>query len=137
MLLEKSILKPIYKTLQYYDEVDEHLYYKKMIVHFFHDLKSKKFDEEVLAQLIELINHSPNVSAKIGTGMEPGLATLTLREREILRHMAKGYGTKEIAKLLSVSTNTIRNHIQHILQKFQVHTRLEAVIYAIEHNLIN
>ena len=110
---------------------------KKMIVHFFHDLKSKKFDEEVLAQLIELINHSPNVSAKIGTGMEPGLATLTLREREILRHMAKGYGTKEIAKLLSVSTNTIRNHIQHILQKFQVHTRLEAVIYAIEHNLIN
>jgi len=109
---------------------------KKMIVHFFHDLNGKKFDGEVLAQLIELINHSPNVSAKNGTGMEPGSATLTLREREIISLMAKGHGTKEIANLLSVSSNTIRNHIQHILQKFQVHTRLEAVIYAIEHDLI-
>jgi len=109
---------------------------KKEIVHFFHDLNGRKFDEEVLSQLIELISYSPNISAKNGTGREPGPVTLTLREREILSHMAKGHGTKEIAKLLSVSSNTIRNHIQHILQKFQVHTRLEAVIYAIEHDLI-
>jgi len=109
---------------------------KKVIVHFFHDLNGKKFNEEILAQLIELISHSPNVSARNGTSMEPGPAKLTLREREILNHMAKGHGTREIAELLSVSSNTIRNHIQNILRKFQVHSRLEAVIYAIEHDLI-
>ncbi|MEJ2746212.1 MAG: LuxR C-terminal-related transcriptional regulator, partial [bacterium] len=61
---------------------------------------------------------------------------LTPRELEILELLARGHGTSEISELLAISQNTVRNHIQHILQKLQVHTRLEAVTYAIKNGLI-
>ena len=61
---------------------------------------------------------------------------LTPRERQVLSLLAKGYSTKEIAQLLSISPHTTRNHIQSILQKLGVHSRLEAVLRAIEYRLI-
>lgn len=109
---------------------------KKVIVHLFHDINNRKFDEEVLSQLVELIREHQGGLVKSRTEKEPHLEALTPREREVLGLLAKGHSTGEIGKLLSISSNTVRNHIQHILQKFQVHTRLEAVTYAIEHDLI-
>jgi DNA-binding NarL/FixJ family response regulator len=49
--------------------------------------------------------------------------------------MAQGLGTADIAHSLSISPTTVRNHVQSILHKFQVHSRLEAVTYAFEHDL--
>jgi two-component system nitrate/nitrite response regulator NarL len=51
--------------------------------------------------------------------------------------LARGHGTQDIAALLFISSSTVRNHIQHILEKLQVHTRLEAVDIAIKHDLID
>ncbi len=56
------------------------------------------------------------------------LENLSQREEEILQYLSKGYSTKEIADRLSVSTNTIRSHLQHIYDKLHVRSRTEAVI---------
>jgi len=54
-------------------------------------------------------------------------ADLTRREREILRLVATGLGTKAMAERLRVSPATIRNHVQSILAKLGVHSRIQAI----------
>jgi DNA-binding NarL/FixJ family response regulator len=61
---------------------------------------------------------------------------LTSRENDVLRGLAGGLSTSAIARRLFIAPVTVRNHVQGILQKFDVHTRLAAVIYASRHNLL-
>src|SRR5262249_58735974 len=61
---------------------------------------------------------------------------LTRRELEILRFVAAGDGTKAVADRLHVSPATVRNHVQNILGKLGVHSRLQAVAYATTHRLL-
>jgi len=110
---------------------------KKVIVHLFHDLINQEFDDKVLDRLVKVINRYHDIRYKNGGGSESYKNTLTSREREVLTLLAEGYGTQDIAQTISVSTSTVRNHIQHVLQKLQVHTRLEAVALASKHNLID
>jgi len=62
---------------------------------------------------------------------------LTTRELEIVNQIAQGLSNKEIARRLSIGPQTVKNHIHNILDKLQVHTRLQAVHYANERNLLN
>lgn len=57
-------------------------------------------------------------------------ARLTRREIEVLRLMAEGFGTRAIAGQLEISVATARNHIQSILNRLEVHSRLQAVCVA-------
>jgi PAS domain S-box-containing protein len=61
---------------------------------------------------------------------------LTRREIEILRLVATGADTKTAAERLHVSPATVRNHVQNILGKLGVHSRLQAVAYATTHRLL-
>jgi DNA-binding NarL/FixJ family response regulator len=61
------------------------------------------------------------------------LQQLTRREREVLALLMEGAGAADIAGRLSVSRNTVRTHVQNILMKLQVHTRLQAVAFASRH----
>jgi two-component system NarL family response regulator len=61
---------------------------------------------------------------------------LTGRELEIINLIAAGLSNKEIAKRLSIETQTVKNHVHNILDKLQLHNRLEAVQYARERNLL-
>ena len=61
---------------------------------------------------------------------------LSKREKEILRCMAEGLSTSEIAKKHFIAPVTVRNHVQNILQKLDVHTKLAAVVFAYRHDLI-
>lgn len=61
---------------------------------------------------------------------------LTARELEILNAIAQGLCNKDIAKRLGIEPQTVKNHIHNILDKLQLHTRLEAVQYARERNLL-
>jgi DNA-binding CsgD family transcriptional regulator len=61
---------------------------------------------------------------------------LTKREREILRCLARGMPTSAVGKKLFISRATVRNHIQHILEKLGVHSKLAAVAFAYRHDLI-
>jgi DNA-binding NarL/FixJ family response regulator len=68
--------------------------------------------------------------------VEPEAQELTDREREVLSLLAQGLNTPDIAQSLSISSSTVRNHVQNILHKLQVHSRLEAVAYALKHGLV-
>jgi DNA-binding NarL/FixJ family response regulator len=61
---------------------------------------------------------------------------LTSREREILGILASGATTEQIAATLVISQHTVRTHVQAILQKLVVHSRLEAVAFAVRHGLV-
>ncbi len=62
---------------------------------------------------------------------------LTERELQILRLVAKGLGNRDIAQQLFISENTVKNHIRNILEKLQLHSRMEAVIYAVREKLFD
>jgi DNA-binding CsgD family transcriptional regulator len=61
---------------------------------------------------------------------------LTAREKEILKCLADGMGTGAIAKKLFIATVTVRNHVQSILHKLDVHTKVAAVVLAYRHGLV-
>jgi two-component system, NarL family, nitrate/nitrite response regulator NarL len=61
---------------------------------------------------------------------------LTLREREVLELVAEGATNKEIADRLFIAENTVKNHLRNILTKLHLHSRVEAVAYALRSGLI-
>jgi DNA-binding CsgD family transcriptional regulator len=61
---------------------------------------------------------------------------LTGREKEVLRCLAEGLSTKAIAAKFFIAPVTVRNHVQSILHKLDVHTKLAAVAFAYQHELI-
>jgi DNA-binding NarL/FixJ family response regulator len=62
---------------------------------------------------------------------------LTQRELEVLRLVAKGLSNREIGDELFISENTVKNHVRNILEKLHLHSRMEAVIYAVRERLLN
>ncbi|TWU07633.1 response regulator [Stieleria varia] len=61
---------------------------------------------------------------------------LTHRESEVLRQMAQGLTNKEIAKMLGISYETVKEHVQHILRKIGVTDRTQAAVWAVRQNLV-
>ena len=61
---------------------------------------------------------------------------LTERELEVLKLVARGLPNRDIAKELFISENTVKNHIRNILEKLQLHSRMEAVVYAVREKLL-
>lgn len=80
-------------------------------------------------------NHASNNNNHTATRPSANFqrGALTNREHEVLALLADGKATREIASLMCISPATVRNHIQRMLYKLHVHTRLEAVVTA--HNL--
>jgi len=62
---------------------------------------------------------------------------LTERELEVLRLVAQGLNNREIAKQLFISENTVKNHVRNLLEKLQLHSRMEAVMYAVREKLLD
>ena len=84
--------------------------------------------ERVLRQFREL--------AAARVGVEPLFVPLSAREVEILDYIAHGHSNKAIARELSISDQTVKNHITSVLRKLAVNDRTQAVIYALRHNWI-
>ena len=61
---------------------------------------------------------------------------LTERELEVLRLVARGMNNRDIARQLFISETTVKNHIRNILEKLQLHSRMEAVVYAVREKLL-
>ncbi|GAA3051001.1 response regulator transcription factor [Kitasatospora albolonga] len=61
---------------------------------------------------------------------------LTDRELEVLKLVATGMNNREIAKELFISENTVKNHVRNILEKLQLHSRMEAVVYAMREKIL-
>lgn len=61
---------------------------------------------------------------------DPGLSRLSPRERDILREIARGASNKEIARTLSIAETTVKIHVQHILRKLNLTSRVQAAVFA-------
>jgi PAS domain S-box-containing protein len=110
-----------------------------VLVHLFRDVTTKKQNEQFVEQVLAAAKQlgSRELSEVVPSNSVKQYHTnLTDREHEVLTLLAQGFSTKDIAQSLSISPATTRNHIRNILQKFQVHSRLEAVVYALEQKLI-
>jgi DNA-binding NarL/FixJ family response regulator len=68
--------------------------------------------------------------------VEPLFVPLSNREIEVLDEIAQGNSNKEIARVLGISDQTVKNHITSILRKLAVNDRTQAVVYAIRHGWI-
>lgn len=112
---------------------------KPVVVHLFRDATQTKQNEQFIHQMFDTVERYQKTSPLVAPptpSVHASVNSLTDREHEILTLLAKGATTANIAQTLSISPTTVRNHIQSILHKLNVHSRLEAVTYAFEHGLI-
>lgn len=109
-----------------------------LLVHLFRDATQKKQMErfvQALRQRLAQFDGDPSI-AGFSSSPAPHHQPLTPRESETLTLLVQGHNTREIAQALVISPSTVRNHIRHILNKFGVHSRLEAVAYAFKYGLV-
>ena len=81
--------------------------------------------------------HVLNQFQHMGRTMEAVAAPLTLRETQILNYVAEGNTNKQIARILQISEQTIKNHVSAILRKLNANDRAHAVVLAIRHGWIS
>ena len=75
-------------------------------------------------------------AARDRTSERHQLEPLTPRELEVLRALTEGLATPEICERLFIAPNTLRTHVQNIMGKLRVHSKLEAVAFALRHGLV-
>jgi len=91
-------------------------------------------DSAVSPQVVQTLMKLPGKETKI---TDAHYASLTAREQEILRLLAEGLPTKEIAERLFISPKTVENHRANIMNKLDLHSTLELVRYAAKLGLID
>jgi two-component system NarL family response regulator len=84
----------------------------------------------------KLLNEFAAMSKTAGERPQVPTPRLTDREMEVLKLVAKGMNNRDIAKDLYISENTVKNHIRNILEKLHLHSRMEAVVYAVREKLL-
>ncbi|MBL8376695.1 MAG: response regulator [Burkholderiales bacterium] len=86
---------------------------------------------EMTGKLVAAFQAANQPSAPASAAADP-IETLSPREREILSHIARGASNKEIARALDVAETTVKIHVQHILRKLGLTSRVQAAVYATE-----
>jgi PAS domain S-box-containing protein len=110
---------------------------KTYILHLFRDSTNSKDIEALFNKVLDVARNGNDVPSPSYPAIDPYFDELTPREKEVLSLLAEGHSTGEIAQILVISPNTVRNHVQHILQKLHVHSRAEAVACAMRYGLID
>jgi len=108
-----------------------------LAVHLFRDVSKRRKAEMLAQQTIATVSQfSAPDGAEIIDSQPVPQPPLTRRELEVLRLLACGARDAEIAEALGIKHTTVRNHIEHILGKLGVHSRLQAVVFAAQHRLV-
>ena len=109
------------------------------VVHLLRDIEAKKQAESFATEVASWARQLKLQSGAPGVDDDEVRLTpaLTKRELQVLDLLAQGASTEIIANQLVIGTSTARNHIQRILHKLGVHSRLEAVTYARDHRLLD
>jgi DNA-binding NarL/FixJ family response regulator len=90
------------------------------------------FSPEELVELLRLAGQSREEEREAQSSIEQ----LTRREREVLLALSEGLSNKQIAERLHMSVDTERTHMMNILNKLGVHSRLQALLFAARHGLV-
>jgi two-component system NarL family response regulator len=91
---------------------------------------------------------SPNMASKLLTEFkvladradqrqETPAPSLTARELDVLKLVARGMSNREVGDALYISENTVKNHVRSILEKLHLHTRMEAAMYAVRQRIVD
>lgn len=109
--------------------------------HIFREITERKKEQIVIKKIISNINllNQPEKDvqvSQISTLSPKSHAKLTHREYDVIRLLAEGRSAKDISEELYISWSTARKHIQNILTKLHLHSKLEAVAYAIKNNIV-
>jgi len=105
-----------------------------VVIHILRDITEDRNRQSFVRQVLQGASALADHPAAAPT--RPAPVILSPREGEILRLLASGAGTRAIAQTLSISPATVRNHIQQIMLALHAHSRLEAVVKAIQRGLI-
>lgn len=107
---------------------------RRLFVRLAHDIDQRRRNEELLNRLLEAARQVVSLTheASDHAAVEP----LSEQERRILKLFADGSNSATIARKLSISAQTLRNHLHHINRKLRTHNRLEAVTHAQRRGLI-
>jgi len=85
----------------------------------------------------KLLSEFTNLAKKADERQSVPIPRLTGRELEVLKLVAEGMSNREIAGELYISENTVKNHVRNILEKLHLHSRMEAVVYAVREKLLD
>lgn len=110
---------------------------QRTIIHLLQPVEREKEADELIRRILTRpATASLPVPAEASHSPSRAPAPLSTREIEVLRMLADGTSTKHIADSLFISHATVRNHIQNILRKLEVHSKLEAVSLVLRNHLI-
>jgi DNA-binding NarL/FixJ family response regulator len=90
-----------------------------------------------LTRKISRILQEDYISRLQQRGLEDRFDLLSDREREVLQMVAEGRANKEVANLLNISLTTVETHRAHILQKLDIHSVPELILYAVRRGIIS
>jgi PAS domain S-box-containing protein len=107
---------------------------RRLFVRLAHDVDQRHRNEELLNRMIEGARQFVSLSENVAN--HAPVAALSDQERRILTLFAEGSDPATIARTLSISPQTLRNHLHHINRKLRTHNRLEAVTHAQRRGLI-
>lgn len=82
------------------------------------------------AAVAEGVQGTPAAAASVSPSPSPSPSPLSPREEEVLREIAQGASNKEIARRLDIAETTVKIHVQHILRKLGLSSRVQAAVYA-------
>lgn len=99
-----------------------------LMVHLIRDVTARREVEQRAAALLGRLSAADDATSAI--------PEITRREAEVLRLLACGASNRAIGETLGISPTTVRNHIEHLLAKLGVHSKLEAVVYAARHRVV-
>jgi PAS domain S-box-containing protein len=108
------------------------------IVHLFSDVSAYHTLDDSLMRMRKPADESGDQRSDVMAPSHRGGRTepLTAREKETLRLLSHGLGTREIAEALSISRITARNHVTRVMEKLGANTRLQAVVIAAQRGLL-
>jgi PAS domain S-box-containing protein len=113
---------------------DNHRTGRRLFVRLAHDISQRRRKEELLNQMMEVAQRLVRLTGD--SSEHAPVEPLSEQERRILKLFADGGNPAAIAGQLSISAQTLRNHLHHINRKLRTHNRLEAVTHAQRRGLI-
>lgn len=109
----------------------------RLFVRLAHDITARRRREELSARVLRAARDLAVLAGEAPPMPLPPVEGLTAQELRILRGFANGGSQEAIARALRISPQTLRNHLHHINRKLRTHSRLEAVVHARRHGLLD